>query len=104
MELKDVPITQLDLLGLTGTTTDLRKKEIDTERSVLVLQVALQLSNLLAQHLWGVTDTTDDAETTGIGDRSSQLGAGSHVHASQQNWVVDLQEISDGSANNLCAT
>jgi hypothetical protein len=56
---------------------------------------------LLPEHLWGVSDTTNDTETTGVCDSGSQLGAGGHIHTSQEDWVVDLEKIGDGSAENL---
>lgn len=89
------------LLGLTGTATDLGEEEVDTEGGILILQVALQLSDLFAEHIRSITNTTDDTQTTGIGDRSSQLRASGHVHTSQQNGVVDLKQIGDGSTDDL---
>lgn len=90
------------LLGLTGTATDLGEEKVDTEGGVLIVQVALQLGDLLTEHIRSITNTTDDTQTTGIGDRSSQLRAGGHVHTSQQNGVVDLKQIGDGSTDDLC--
>lgn len=88
-------------LGLASAAADLGEQQINTERSLLVVQVALQLSDLLLQHLGGVSNTTDNTQTTGVGDSSSQLRAGRHVHACQQNGVVDLEQIGDGSADDL---
>lgn len=53
-------------LGLSSASTDLRNQQINTERGVLVVQEALQFCDLFLQHLGGVTDTTDDTQTTGI--------------------------------------
>jgi len=89
------------VVGLAGVTANLWEKEIDTEWSVLIVQVRLELSNLLAEHVWGVADTTDNTETTGIGDCGSELWASGNVHSSQNNWVVDLQEIGGGGADLL---
>lgn len=93
--------SDIDLLGLAGRATNLGKQQVDTEGSVLVGQVALELGDLLLEHIGGVANTTDDTQTTGVGDSSRQLGAGGHVHTSQQNWVVDLEKISDGGTDNL---
>lgn len=90
------------LLGLAGAATDLGEEQVDTERSVLIVEVALELVNLIAKHLGGVADTTDDTETTGVGDGGSQLGSSGDVHAGQQDGVLDLEKIRDGRANLLC--
>lgn len=89
------------LLGLASATANLGQQEVNTERSVLVVKEALQLGDLLLEHVRSVADTTDDTQTTGVGDSGGQLGASGHVHTSQQNWVVDLEQISDGSADDL---
>lgn len=91
-----------NVLGLAGGTANLWEKKIDTEWSVLVVQVGLELSDLLAEHIWGVSNTSDNTEPSGIGDSSSELWASGNVHTSQNNWVVDLQEISGGGADLLC--
>lgn len=90
------------LLGLTGIATNLGDKQVNTKGSVLVVEVALELGNLLLEHLWGVSDTADDAHAAGVGDGSRQLGTGGDVHAGQQDGVLDLEKISDGSADLLC--
>ncbi len=79
----------------------MRKEKVDTEGGVLVLQIALELGNLVTEHLRSVSDTSDDTETTGVGDGRGQLGPGSHVHACQQDGVVDLEQISEGSLDFL---
>lgn len=89
------------LLGLTSATTDLRQQEVNTERSLLVSKEALQLGDLLPEHVRCVANTTDDTQTTGVGDCGRQLRASGHVHTSQQNWVVDLEQISDGGTDDL---
>lgn len=81
------------ILSLSGAGADLREKKVNTERCILVLEVALKLGDLFTQHVWGVSDTSNDTETTCIGDSSSELGAGRHVHASQHDGVVDLEKI-----------
>lgn len=91
----------MNLLGLTGTAANLGQQQVNTERSVLVGEEALQLGDLLLEHVRSVADTTDDTQTTGVGDRGRQLRAGGHVHTCQQNRVVDLEQISDGSADEL---
>ncbi len=90
-----------NVLGLAGRASNLWEKEIDTEWSILIVQERLELGDLLAEHVWGVSNTTEDTETTGIGDGSSELWASGDVHTSQHNWVVDLQEISGGGAELL---
>jgi hypothetical protein len=79
----------------------LRKQQINTERSVLVLQVALELGNLLTEHVRSVSDTADDTETASVGDCRSQLRPSSHVHSCQQDGVVDLEQISERSLDLL---
>lgn len=90
------------LLGLAGTAANLGKEKVDTEGSVLVGQVALEFGDLFAQHLGGIADATDDTQTTGVGDSSGQLGTRSHVHACQQDGVVDLKQISDRGTDLFC--
>lgn len=92
---------KLDLLGLTGIATNLGQQQVNTERGVLVIEEALQLGDLFLEHVRSVADTTDDTQTTGVGDRGRQLRAGGHVHTCQQDRVVDLEQIGDGSADDL---
>jgi len=89
------------VVGLAGIAANLGKEEIDTEGSVLVDKMRLELLNLLAEHVGGVADTTEDTETTGVGDSGSKVGTGSHVHASKQDGVLDLEKIREGSADLL---
>ena len=91
------------VLGLASAATDLGEQQIDTERSVRVIEVLLELRNLLAEHVGSVTDTTNDTETSSVGDGSSQLGAGGDVHTGQKDGVLDLEKIRDGGANLLCS-
>ena len=44
------------LLGLAGAATDLREEQIDTERTVLVVEMGLELGDLLAEHVRSVAD------------------------------------------------
>lgn len=44
---------------------------------------------------------SDDTKSAGIGDRSSQLRAGGNVHASKNDWMLDLQEIGAGGSDLL---
>jgi len=90
------------LLGLTGTSSDLWEQEINTEWCVLVVQKRLQLGDLLAEHVWGVANSSDNTETTSVGDSSSELWAGSNIHASKEDWVVDLEEVGGDRAELLC--
>jgi hypothetical protein len=100
---RDRAIGGIFLLGLAGTAADLGKEEVDTEGGVLVGQIALELGDLFAKHVRGVANATDHTETTGVGDSGRQLGARCHVHASQQNGVVDLEKISDRGTDLLCS-
>lgn len=89
------------LLGLAGVAANLGKKEIDTEGSLLVVKVLLDLIDLLPEHLGGVADTTEDTHTAGIGDSRRQLGASGDVHAGEEDGVLDPEEIGDVGANLL---
>jgi len=93
-----------DSLGLPSTAANLGKQKVNTKRCVLVMQEALKFVNLLAEHLGGVANTTNDTETTGVSDCCGQLGPSSHVHACQQDGVVDLEQIGEGSTDFLCKT
>lgn len=90
------------LLGLSCTATNLWEQEIDTERCVLVVQEALQLCDLLAEHVWSVADTADDTDTTSVGHSGGELRTSGHVHASKHDWVLDLEQIGRGGAELLC--
>ena len=102
-------------LCLSGATTNLGEEEIDTKGGVLVIEVALELSDLFSKHVWGVSNlklsvfklykhvmwqglsySSNDTEATGIGDCCSQLGPSSNVHASKDDWVFDLEKIGGG--------
>ena len=84
-----------DLLGLPRATADLRKKKIHTKRSILIVQEALQLGDLLTEHVWGIADTSDDTDTACIGYGGSELGTSGHVHTRKHDGMVDLQKIRD---------
>ena len=45
--------------------------------------------------------TSDDTQTTGIGNGSGEFWASCNVHTSQQDWVIDLQEIGEGGLDLL---
>ena len=107
-----------DSLCFPRTAADLRKQQVHTKGGILVIQVALEFGNLLAEHVWSIanllpvrllfavrpcllTYTSDDAQSSGIGDGCGELRASCNVHASQEDWVLDLQEICDGSLNLL---
>lgn len=89
------------VVGLASAAADLGKEQINTEGSVLVIEEALELSDLLAQHVRSVSDTTNDTETTSVGDSGSELRAGGNVHAREEDGVLDLEKIGDGSSELL---
>jgi hypothetical protein len=93
-----------NVLGLASASADLGEKQVNTKGGVLVDEEALELGDLLAQHLWGVADASDDTEAASVGDCGGELGAGSHVHAGEQNGVLDLEQIGDGGSELLCMT
>ena len=66
------------------------------------MQIGLEFIDLLLEHIRCVSKTTDDTKTTSVGDSCGQLRPSSHVHTRQQNWVVDLEKISERSANLFC--
>jgi hypothetical protein len=83
----------LCLLGLTGTSSNLWQKQINTKGCVLVFEEALQFCDLLAKHVWCVSYSSNDTETSGICDCCCELGASCDVHSSEKNRVVDLEQI-----------
>jgi len=89
------------IVRLAGASTDLREQKVDTEWRVLVVQVALELSELLLEHLWGVTDASNHTNTTSVGHGGSELRSSSDVHAGKHDGVPDLQEIRRDGANLL---
>lgn len=46
---------------------------------------------LVLEHGRGVSDTSNDTDTAGIGDSGSELGAGSNVHTSEGDGVLDVE-------------
>lgn len=96
--------TTKNVLGLASAPADLGKKQVDAKGGLLVDEEALELGDLLAQHLRGVADASDDAEATGVGDGGGELRTGGHVHAGEQNGVLDLEQIGDGGSELLCRT
>lgn len=93
----------LSLLGLSCTTTDLWEEKIDAKWGVLVLEEALELCNLLSEHVWGVSDTTNDTDTAGVGDGGGELRTGGDVHAGKHDGVVDLEEVGRDRSDLFCA-
>lgn len=84
---------------IPSISTDLGEEQVNTEGSVLVVEEALELGDLLLEHLGGVADTADNTETASVGDGSGELGAGSDVHASKNDGVVDLEELGELSGD-----
>lgn len=91
-----------DILGLASIATNLGKQQVDAKGGVLVGEVALELCDLLAQHVRSVSEAANDTETASVGDSSGELGAGGNVHAREDDGVLDLEQIRDGSSELLC--
>ena len=91
-----------NVLGLAGVATNLGKEEIDTEGSVLVGKMLLELGNLLTEHVGGIANTTDDTETAGVGDGGSKLRTSGDGHAGEEDGVLDTEELGGGGADLLC--
>ena len=51
----------MNSLGSSCITTNLWEEQINAEWGILVVQVALELRNLLSQHIWSVPDTVMEA-------------------------------------------
>lgn len=89
------------LLGLPGAAADLGNEEINAERGVLVVQEALELRDLFAEHVWSVTNAADHADAAGVRDSRCQLGAGGDVHAGEHDRVCDPEEVGGHRADLL---
>ena len=87
-----------NLLRLPRAAAHLRDQQVDTEWCILVFQKALQLGDLLAQHVGRVADAADNAQAASVGDSSGEFGAGGDVHAGEHDGVVDLEEVCDRRA------
>jgi hypothetical protein len=96
------PFFRANVLCLASATANLGEKQIDTKWGVLVIEVALELVDLLLEHLGGVADAADDTKTARVGDGSGELGASGDVHAGEQDGVLDPEQVGDGRANLLC--
>jgi hypothetical protein len=81
------------LLGLSSASANLRNQKIHTEGSVLVIQEALELCDLLSEHVWGVTNATDHTDAASVGDSCCELRASSNIHASEHDRVCDLEQV-----------
>jgi hypothetical protein len=96
----------------------LGKQQINAERCILVVEVAFQLCDLLSKHVWSVSDlyswstltlviadavsyTTDDTESSRVGNGCGKLWTSCNVHTSQHYWVLDLEEVGDRSLDLL---
>lgn len=90
------------VLCLSCTAADLWKQKINPKWGFLVCEEALELGNLLSKHVWGVSNTSDDTDSACVGDGCCELRTSSDVHASEHDWVLDLQEIGRDGANLLC--
>lgn len=84
-----------NVLGLPGTTTNLRDQKVHTKWCILVFQETLQLGNLLPQHIWRVADASNDAETASVSDCSCEFWTCGYVHAGKHDRVVDFEEVGD---------
>lgn len=89
-------VNSSNILCLSSISTDLGQQQVNTEWCLLVDQVSLEFRNLLPEHIWGVSDTTNNTETASVRDSRSELGASRHVHTSKKDRVVDLEEIRQG--------
>lgn len=89
-------------LGLSCAATNLWEQEINAERGILVVQEALELCNLLSQHVWSVADTTNNTNTARVGDCGGELGTSGDVHTGEHHGVVDLEQIGRHRAELLC--
>ena len=72
---------------------DIRQHDIHAKRLV---RPAFAFLDFLAQELRRHITRTDDTETTGIGDRRSQLRRTYPGHTTLENRVFDMQELADG--------
>jgi hypothetical protein len=88
-------LAYVSLLCFPCVTTDLRKQKVNTKGRAFIIEVSLQFSDLLLEHLWRVPNTANDTKTASICNCGGQFGARSDVHAGEKNWVVDLEEIGD---------
>lgn len=64
--------------------------------------MALELCDLLPEHVWSVSHATNHADATSVSDGRRQLGAGSDVHASKHDRVGDLEKIGGHRADLFC--
>ena len=83
------------ILCLSRIAANLRDQKIHAKRCILVFQESLQFGNLLTQHVRGVADASDDAETAGIGHRCCEFWTSGYVHTSEHDGVVDFEEVGD---------
>lgn len=100
------------LLGLSCRASNLREQQIDAERRVFVVEVAFQLCDLFSKHIGSVPNldllsmlilvtadavsyTTNDTDSSCVGNGCGELWASCNVHARQHYWVLDLEEVGD---------
>ena len=92
----------LCLLCFSGAASHLGNQEIHPEWCVLVLQEALEFRDLLSEHIRCVSNAADDTKTAGICYRCCEFGASGNVHASEEDGVVDFEEVGDRGAELFC--
>jgi hypothetical protein len=91
------------VLGLSRAAADLGEEQVNAERCALVVEVALQLGDLLAEHVRRITNATEHTQPSGVGHSGSELRACCYVHAGEQHGVLDLQQVGELGADLLCA-
>lgn len=50
---------------------------------------------LLTKHVRSVSNTSNNSDSSSVGDSSSKLGACGNVHSSQRDGVLDLEELGE---------
>ena len=85
-------------LGFPCAAADLWDQQVNAEGGVLVVQEAFELGYLFPEHIWCVAHPSNDTQSTGIGDRCSELGASCYIHACEEDGMVDLEEVREGRA------
>lgn len=76
------------VVGLSSTAAYLGQGEVDAKRCVFVREELLDFGNLLLKGVGGERQSTDDAETSRVGDGRDELRVGDAIHTRKQNCLL----------------
>ena len=77
------------------------KKNINSERSVLVSEVRLELVDLSSESIWAISMASNDSNTARVGDSCCKGRACSNAHTRQHDRVLYAKDLGQMRSNLL---